>query len=472
MTLPWLSLCALLLAGAVGLRGAGLAGPRDPPWRARLDLVLALVLGAGLATWWFSWLGRWALFPWPVLARDFAQVCDAVRAAAEGQPPSFPQRSPVAAALPGLLRSHLGIVDALLVSSTLSTAALLAALALWARAAQGRLAAVAACLLAGALPALATLPRQLSLYPELIAAFVASAAAAMAALRWRGPATLLLCGSGAGLALLVDPRGLPHALAALACGLLALRRPRDLAWLLAPLPLSWLLAHQAWPAATPGLETQLHWYAADGAPPPPLHLDHPAFLWGHSPLSALPATLAWLVRQPSAGAPPGPLLALLAVCLPLALWPLRRDPRRLVGLLLLLAPFLAVALTAAHVRHEAWGGAALPLLAGLALGAPASSAAGSGREAPGLALAGAVLALLVAGVLPSPLAPQAPGRTPVPETPDIDALRAVHPDAPPDRDLPFDDPACVQALREDLVAGHPWGGRWTGPWPEWELAAP
>ena len=399
-----------------------------------------------------------------MIGRDFVQVCVETAAIRDGTPSIYPQRSPTAGALPGLLARSLGIVDGLLVGALLSTAALIGAVALWARALAGPAAAVAAAVLVVGFAPLTVLPRFVHFYPEVIAALTGCMALCALALRWPGRASALLAGLGLAAALLVDGRGLLWVLAGLPVAVAGARRWSILT--LAAVAASYPLAARLLPARTPRLETQIAWFVEDlGGTAPPLAPTASQFLWGHSALSDLPATIGYLLSAAAPMAPGNaalralhvdPWLPVLGLGLLAAAWGLRQTPQRLGALLLTAMPFVAALYGAAtgqiSPRHLAMAWPFAPVVLGIGLAAvirihPAALG--------GLCLA-AVLGVKALGFDGS-----------FQQTPDIDALLAAHPDADPAvvDGFAFNDPACRAAIEADLDAGHPWGSRLYRRWP-------
>ena len=392
------------------------------------------------------------------------QVCIETAAIRDGTPSIYPQRTPTAGALPGLLSRSLGIVDGLLVGALLSTAAVIGAVALWARALAGPAAAVAAAVLVVGFAPLTVLPRFVHFYPEVIAALTGCMALCVVALRWPGWASALLAGVGVSAALLIDGRGLLWALAGLPVAVIGARRWSLLT--LAVVAASYPLAGRLLPARTPRLETQVAWFVQDlGGAAPPLVRQESQFLWGHSALSDLPATIGYLLSASAPMAPGNaalralhvePWLPVLALGLLAALWGLRQTPWRLGALLLTVLPFAAALYGAAtgqiSPRHLAMAWPFAPVVLGIGLAAVV-------RTHPavlgGLCLA-VVLALKVLGFDGA-----------FQQTPDIDALLAAHPDADPAvvDGFAFNDSDCRAALEADLDAGHPWGSRLYRRWP-------
>ena len=387
---------------------------------------------------------------------DFVDYCVGVLAfdpAHEdpGRGLQFPhKRSRAALALPALLAGPLGIVDGLLVASALSAAALFAGLSLWGRALGGpRLGASAgpaAALLALAMAPLVTLPRHLGTYPVTAAAFVLAAGAGAAALTRPSVGRCFGAGLGAGLCLLIDARGLVWAPAPLLLGALGALRLPGARKLLGGLALAGALgaSHRAgawaYPPHANSLEEQLDvrplLYKAGARGPavdPPWTLPS-RFVWGRSPLSALPDTARTLGDQRQISRPAAsrsinseqareaqvlPWLRALAVGAPvagLALLAARRG-WALLALGVSAAPFLVVLHGLSDVvelqpRFFTQALPAVALVLGLAA-APLIELPGRLLGRPGLRWAALYLLLLmVVGRVPGPLGPQAAWRRP------------------------------------------------------------
>ena len=186
-----------------------------------LERWLLPVLAGGIFAWASrDWLSLVHLTG-PVTASDFHDYCLGVLSLRDGDPALWPPR-----------RSRLAAVLAVPwegVASSLSRSALLASVLVggglfaWAREVGGRWAGPAAVGVALALAPLTVLPRMWSFYPTLTATFVVSAALVAAAVR-RGGAWLLPGALGVAACLLVDVRGVfwaaPLGLLLLLAGLL------------------------------------------------------------------------------------------------------------------------------------------------------------------------------------------------------------------------------------------------------------
>jgi hypothetical protein len=472
-TVAWLALGVLVVRGAGPLRGP----------RTRTDMLLAAVLAS--AGVWIShrWLVGWHLREWPVMARDFVQVCDAVGRVRDGDwsGGAWPQRTPTSAALAGWAARHVGVVDGLRASGAVGLAGVLLGLFAWGRALGGRVAGAAATTLALGLAPLVVLPQTLHIYAPSFAAWVLAAAAGTHAARSGRLLSMVATGLFAGLSLLLDGRGLPFALASLGAAAFGIpwRRPgRAASRLLAlglPVAASWWAAHGLISPHTPTLETQAAWFLTDLShlAPHELGLVWPqaGFLWGHSPPHEIPLSLSTLSRigaatraqaqglQDSGLVPPlaGAGLAALA-------WVRfgRGRSRVWVAGVVAAAPFLAslgqALATVPYPRLLGGPSAVLALAAGLGFAALAAP------RRPGTlpAMVAAVwLILPIGGAIPGLLHPDAAWRRPIAQLPDVGPLLALDPTPWPTSTVQaaLDDPDCRRTLQKDLDDGQPWGGR-------------
>ncbi|MFN7146032.1 MAG: hypothetical protein ACK4YP_19820, partial [Myxococcota bacterium] len=487
----WLPLLVVPLLLRVALRA-----PAEEPWRARVDVPLALAAGVATALVGGLWLVRFELLNHPLTASDFGQYCvgvDILRGEGGSRWPG--QRSVAAGWLPGLLAGRLGILDALVVAAFVSFAATGAGVYVWAHTIGEQLGTVCAALALGTVGQIVVLTRTVTFYPATIAAFVLASAGAAAAVRWRTVPALLLAGIGAGAALLIDVRGLLWGLPTIAVGLVAAAigppggakgpfsgPPALLVALLAPVGAAWLLGPWAFPSGTIALEQQVANWAADAAryagATEPVDVPTGGFVWGTSDLRALPTTIHWLAtvsdRLPAEVAA-DPVLARLRAALGrhwlfpglgalavVAATVGRRRPVALLALLVGAAPFL-VALRGAvtvlgHPRYVATGLLVLPLLLGLAFEAlatarlaPDAAPMRPRSEALRLGVGVTAFVLLLLGVVPSWLSPASKWRMRVPaDTEPTATLAVVAGEAAPS---PAIDGACVTALRRDLDSG-------------------
>jgi len=491
MTSPLVLLVLALLLRLLPLR----ADPREP-WSTPVDLGLALGLGAATAAAKAWYLALFAMTDGTDVF-DLPDVCMTVEALLSWDLPSV-VRQPVAALLPAALYYPLGLFDGVAAGSLISAAALGAALYLWGRALFGRAAGVAAAVFSCAINPLVVMTRQMTFYPESVAAFGLCAAGAAAALRWRNLPALGLAGAGIGLALAAEHSGLIFALIpsglALAVALRAPRRrvPLRLAVLLAPILLSWIGARLVTPPGMRSFEDKVATYTVDNVGHPLTNpfavknLDDGSLLmtlrrwvyprdlfrhnrfeprqgyhWGRSgPLGMARAlaTVALLSREEPTDEVRSiaegrwdtsknraglfsPWVPVALACLALTVLALWRRWWELAGLLAMLAPFAALlAHTTSNqvisktlmapmmpipvVLGVAWAALALRGPNGRLLPAPlrrlvpkpgASTEAATTRPPKALCAAawllpGAVAALLVLGVVPGWLAPNAPWR--------------------------------------------------------------
>ena len=299
--LPSLILALLWLSiGAVLARRLGHRLP-DIPYAAHWMPVVCGLTGAWVA---HRWLAGWHLQEWPILARDFLQVCEAVARIRDDvdTAPIWPQRTAPSAAIAGLAARQLGIIDGLRLSGAVGLFGILAGICWWTSALAGRIAGTTATAFAIAITPIAILPRALHLYAPSFAAWVLTAAAATATARRPKPAMFGLTGLGIGVSLLLDGRGLPFALTAFGatCVTLFLQRSnRPLTGgvaLLLPVIASWFCARRWISSNTPSLEIQTHWYVFDHASRAHHETTHGGFLWGHSAPWELPTSLIHLTQ--------------------------------------------------------------------------------------------------------------------------------------------------------------------------------
>ena len=384
----------LILLLGLGLRLLPLRAERNEPWRSALDLSLALGLGLGTAA-----LKAWYLAVYAMTdgtdTFDLPDVCITVDALRSWDLQAV-VRQPVAALLPTLLSYPLGFFDGVAAGALASAAALGAALYLWGRTLHSRAAGIAAALFSCALNPQVVMTRQLTFFPESVAAFGLCAAGAAAALRWRNLPTLGLAGAGVGLALAAEHTGLIYGLAPLGVALVVALRapprriPLRLAVLLAPILLTWIAARVVTPPGMRTLEDKSAIYTIDNVGHPLTNpfdgahqhddellmrlrrrvyprdlfrynsfVERQGYNWGRSgPLGMARAlaTVALLgAEQPSAEVRSiegkrwdtdknrahhvTPWIPVVLVALLLTLLALWRRPRELAGLVVLLCPF-------------------------------------------------------------------------------------------------------------------------------------
>ncbi len=354
------------------------------------------------------WLWPWHAVGGPYTSSDFSNYCASLAAWQSGSPHSqlgdagwHLTRSLASGWLPSMLAPHLGALRALAVTAGVGSGLTLVGLYVWGRAVHSPVAGAAAMSLAAALPSFVLLTHSVNFYPMLVAGLVWSAALAAAALRWPTICGIALGSLGAGLAFLVDCRGLIWGLTASVLVAVAAVRDRSprrvllrLGILALALVLSFELGPWAYPPGSHPLESDVDarrlWWDLGYRDPeyaPPWVQARP-YVWGRTPVTDIPATLKFLWEQRSIPAPTGP--PDVVVALPqAALSPTRLAPwvslsvgglilsgvvlsRRPVRLLALagLAPFFASLLGArdtveAHPRFVITGTIVVPLLLGV-----------------------------------------------------------------------------------------------------------
>lgn len=470
--------------------------PPTPPLHLRQEVPLALVAGA-LAAWAsFAWLAPFHLGE-SLSAADFFDYCTAVVSLADEDPALWPLKR---GRLPGLLAGALaparGVIDALLLNAVAGTALTAAGIYLWGTALGGRVAGGVAVLFALTMSPLVLQARMLSFYPMVNAGLAWGAAGVAVAARTRSPLGLAVAGLGIAAALLVDVRGLVWALPALGtAAVLALavpgswkRRGLCVLALLLPLAASYPAGQRAFPSTAYSLEKQIdvrplfHLHGARGADfKPPFSYDS-AYVWGWSPLSEIPDTVQFLLKNRQVELPDGVVMEApqglvrrqvtpwiraatwLAPCTLLLLF-VARQPWRAWGLVGAAAPYL-VALRSLEGMVEVYprfltqglpavavlGGALVGLLFGfLPLRTHPRLRAGVGLGVVGIAAAVAF------GALPSPLSPVAPWR--ISWAPVLTEIYAVGQDlrSPTGTRPGAPQEACVARLREDRrQSGRDW----------------
>jgi hypothetical protein len=463
---PWLLLLLPLLVRWLPLRGE----PQEQRWRWTIDLPLAAVLGLGLTLCFSAFMVHPLPDTFPVSASDFDHYCEMVARVADGSAHEYySPRFPPPAWLPASVSPALGIIDGLALQSFLALSLTLASLYLWGLAVHGRAAGIMAAGLAAAVVPLVFLVRDLTFYSVLVAGVAAMGASLALAVRLRGVGACLALGLACGATLLADVRAPIYVGPVVVLGaLVALLRGRGwggrglrLLVLVAPLLLSWFVAHRVVSPDTTGLEQQAVMYLehavreAGGRPDwrqmaMDEILDGPSFLWGQSSPTALPeaalrlqrlsASLpAALSRAPNAQVlrseyvVPWGLPALVALLVVVALE--RRRPWRLVALaggtlpclLMLYSVFSALP----QERHLASALLPVPLLFGVFLaratqrGKAGGFGGGPGRWPWRSMLLLLLLALVLLGVPGSWLSPTVRWRRNVVQTEPRATLQAI-----------------------------------------------
>jgi len=432
-----------------------------PPGDAGLtwtDLLLAVLLGGVVALLCTIWLAPFTSPGTRALGSpDFGEYCWHVGLYITNAMHEWGQNRARLAGLPaGLMAPTVGVVDSLLLSATGSLAVIVGSVYIWGRALHGRAAGIAAAILVGAVGPLAVMGRMVTFYPVVTAGLTLASTGAAVALRWRTWWAIALAGIGAGIALLVDVRGLLWALPAVGLGGLAvLIGPPGRWWglpiralaLVLPLLLSWELGRWSYNPTSRSLEGSVAIYdelLLEGVPLPPRparESPHQKFIWGYSDPRFIPETLqhlrnqsayipSWYHEQPQvragwqrSGAPwVAPVLAALAV----AMVGLRRRPVLVIALLGTVFPFLvsmqgAVILKTSNLRFVASAMVFIPVVLGVGFGVLVDgglSRRGPKVDAPGrpgvlLALGLALLAAIL-GLPPTWLSPAASWRVPYP----------------------------------------------------------
>jgi hypothetical protein len=482
-------------------------GQRTHPsarWENAVDLPLTLLSGLAFLVVSAFWIAPMIVVLSPLMSSDFGQYCESVGAFRDGDLSGWiRQRSLVAGALPGALAGPLGIVDGLLMGAWISHWVMGVGLFLWGRAAHSRMAGIMTCLLGCAVHPVVYLSRTVSFYPEVIAICVLSSGLALLALRERRWPMVLAAGLGIGLVLLVDARGLIFAGPVLTMAVLAVvTGPRRHRWpsagvLIACMVGSYQIGHHTTWSDSVSLELQTLYYVDDAlrhhSPGKPEgSIMHEAedldsrFVWGRTPLTTLPATLNNLLYFRSvlpediADVPHtsrlrrnqvNPWLMSLWLSVLVAGWGLRHRPLLGFGFLVSLLPY-ALALEGAarvlvQVRYLASGLVMVPVMMAVGFAVLAQGALERQDRSPeqrwlsrpewvGLAL----VLVLVVGVLPTWLAPQAPWRV----------AMSVHHEpgssvwhASTDLKLPSDiSRSCIRQLQRDFEQGFPVGSRLVG----------
>ena len=499
------------------LRALGARPPEDEPWRTLPDLSLALAMGVISTGLCFVVLAPHYLAGWPAATMDFSKVCSDVHLhrlwISEGQP--WMNRS-VSLLPSAVLSTRLGIVNSLLVFSVLSSVVILASVHLMARVLLGRWAGIAAALLAGAILSVAETPRLLHHYPLQTVFYVAVAACALLAMRYRFRLAILGAGLSIGVALLMDSRGVFHVAGPTIVVLIAIFRGpwrsrfAGLALLLLPVLASWIIAyaigpheltleHKQWllvedmvreapeQMTEPDGATQFGWdpeFKGDG------------YTWRRPPW-LLARALVRIWRMSSAVEPSRhqaqrndesiranilPWFPWLALSALLSAWALRKHPLLLVSMVVLLLPPALMTWFTARMQFSirllcmtSWF-APIVLGCGFAgamsiIGRIRGPDLGIGSRRLHTAILVGVLLALVSGLVPSWLGPNAEWRkSSFWEMPDVAALYRAHPTDDGGATRARDDrmreknQGCVAGIRADMERGLPWGG-WLD-WPE------
>lgn len=421
--------------------------PSRDRWAWGIDLALAVVSGLVAASA-SRWLSAFHLTGGVWTVTDLHEYCGTVASMAGGGPGMSHQRSKLAGWLASVLAASRGVLGALGAAAMVHVGVAGAALYLWGRAIHGRTAGLCVVLCALSLAPFVVASRDLRFYPAFMAAFAVGAAGTALALRYRSLPALLFAGAGVGLCLLADLRGLTYGLAFGGLGLVAVlwahpkRWPLRLSCFALPINGAWWLGRWAYGDTTSPLEGQvdihqrlvlrgheLDWTMRD--------LPEAAYIFGHTAVSGIPATLRNLLVQSSlvprsywdhpahwqaVEAHLQPWLWPVCLGLLLAVLACLRGPDRWLRLLAMatILPFAmglrgSLLLDSLGSHYLALHSPAVALCLGLGLGGLATLVPG-GTSGPAWLRGGLVLGLvasLVGGVLPSPASPEASWRTPV-----------------------------------------------------------
>lgn len=442
--------------------GHGPVARRWGEWIAVPTAAVAVAVATAL------WLWPWHTVGGPYTSSDFSNYCASLAAWQSGVPHAelgdagwHLTRSLASGWLPAVLAVKLGALRALAVTAGVGSALTLAGLYVWGRAIHSPVAGALAMSLAAALPSFVVLTHSVNFYPMLVAGLVWSAALAAVALRWPTTRGILFGSLGAGLAFLVDCRGLIWGLTASVLVAAAAMQGRSwhrvaVHWglLVLVLVVSFEVGPWAYPPGSHPLESdvdarRLWWDLGyrDAQYAPPWVQERP-YVWGRTPVTDIPGTLRFLWDQRTIAAPEGPpdvVVALpQAALLPARLAPwvnlsvgglvvsalvLLPRPKRLL-VLGGLAPFFASLLGArdtveAHPRFVITGTIVVPLLLGVAaagltraldrrLPTPLTRRTPRWTAVLRWAVALGVGWVLATGLVPSVVSPAHPTRVPFP----------------------------------------------------------
>jgi len=297
---------AVLAAWIVG--ACVLSRPRRPgPSSALVEVMLALTCGVGFALLSDGWLWQWHTEMGPWLVTDLNEYCPTVDQLFTGTGISH-QRSRVSGLVAGLLRDRLGVLEAMHQAGVVHAGVVGVALYTWGRVLSGRMGGLAAVVAGLAMSSLVVMSHDLRFYPAMSAAFALGAAGTTLALRYSRWWALLAAGVGTALTLLADLRGLTFALPFLGLSLVAAlacpwRRwiPNLLAWGL-PLEASWWIGRWAYEYTTSPLEGQVNVVRRlqDAGIRTHLHRSHfidSSYIYSYSEVFDIPYTLLNLSQQ-------------------------------------------------------------------------------------------------------------------------------------------------------------------------------
>lgn len=454
-------------------------------WNAA-DWLIGLSCGLSLLLLSENWLADGYLSGSPFSNADFPDYCLGLISLQDTDPTVWPLKRSRLAALPAALASsELGVLGSLRFTARLSTALVGLGIYGWARSLGGRNAGVAAVGVALLLAPICLLPRLLSFYPFMTAILVLGAWLASVGLASSERKGLLAVGIACAAVLCIDARGLvwaaPWGLAGVLLAMRPSNGPQQLLLLFLPLILSIPVARWAYPENAMSLEVQMDarplFYKADPsmsehAPP---YDSGGNFVWGYSPPTDWLTTARFILEQSQLDPPPDfppadsrftvdnrvkPLIPFWIATGVIAVFILRKQPRKLLAAVVSIAPFALafraqLDLAEIFLRFQAQLLPGLCVLAGICVGGGVDRIPLPQKfrrlQAPSIVLA---LLLLVSGVVSTPLSRHANWRRPWVS---IDHLVRFHPDTPA-IDLNEAETRCTQAMTEDQARG-----RWTPP---------
>jgi hypothetical protein len=436
------------------------------------------------------------------LQSDFAHYCEAADSVRQGfDGPRTQRRSWLAAQLPGLLSSQVGIVDGLGVTALLATVAMVGAISLWARVLAGRVAGVAAAISVACFTPLVVLSRHLTFYPQMTAAIALCGFSTALVLQRRDMRSLVLGTAIPCLASLLHIQSLFFVVPALGVSFLAALFPfnpwttiKRMGVFLGLVSVAWIGGQYAYPNVhRNSLEVEVFHYVQT--------LENPArttgsavaeveacklqadegFGWGNPNPQRILGTLFCLndLRKQADDrlkyisdseavtdfrAHRDPWWPALAVSLGVVLVGLRRRPLEAAGLLMTLIPYLVYLIYGevdGTIRRLTVGFVAAPVLLGVAFRIAIGGAWSSmlARRVPNgwtpWIVGGALLAWfgLILGVPATFVGPHAAWRSVVPASNELSLAESWSDDPSEGRRI------CHQALKTDRADGIPKLGR-------------
>lgn len=275
--------------------------------RSVLGEVFALAMaGCFMASFGAFWIAP-QLLELPFFETDFIDYCVGIqRFDSALLAPS--KRSVFATWLPAVFARNSGVLNGLAMGALVSTSVIAASIYGWARVVGGHTAGYFALVLALSFAPIVGLSRFLNFYPEIIAVFCLAAALNALAIKSRHWGAILLAGSGVGMCLLVDVRGLIWAIPlgfGLVIAVIGLptwkERLGSVLGLVGILAAFWRLGRWSFHELSTPLERQIDvrplFAAFDPSAFPPPYSTASEFIWGRSALSEIPQTLLFLWEQ-------------------------------------------------------------------------------------------------------------------------------------------------------------------------------